>query len=101
YRSPAGLLFTRRISVDDQALFTISDTVANYGAGPVTIAANGHVRREGVLDRATPEGVPSDVARNSIVHEGAIGVLGGTLRLSPYRTWRKKGPQPTTRPAAG
>ena len=34
----AGLRFTRRIAVDSEYLFTITDTVANFSAQPITIA---------------------------------------------------------------
>jgi len=80
-----GLRFTRTVSVDDNYLFTISDTVANLGAGPVTVAPYGSVQRQNL---------PADIGRNSIVHEGAIGVLGPSkkaeLRQLKYPKWAKE-----------
>lgn len=81
----AGLRFTRRISVDDQYMFTIADTVANFGAQPVTIAPGAKVERQGV---------PDDLGRNHILHEGGIGTFGSDGAYSTeqlkYSAWAKK-----------
>ena len=81
----AGLRFTRRISVDDQYMFTIADTVANFGAQPVTIAPGAKVERQGV---------PDDLGRNHILHEGGIGTFGADGSYSTeqlkYSAWAKK-----------
>ncbi|MDO8377550.1 membrane protein insertase YidC, partial [Phenylobacterium sp.] len=78
----AGLTFTRVISVDDRFMFTVADTVANTGAAPVTLAPYGSVQRQGV---------PDDIGKNSIVHEGAVGWLGDELRLIKFKKWSKDG----------
>ncbi|WP_340644668.1 membrane protein insertase YidC [Phenylobacterium sp.] len=78
----AGLTFTRTISVDDRFMFTVSDTVANTGAAPVTLAPYGSVQRQGL---------PLDIGKNSIVHEGAVGWLGEELRLIKFKKWAKDG----------
>ncbi|HUZ13697.1 MAG TPA: membrane protein insertase YidC [Caulobacteraceae bacterium] len=80
YASPAGLLFHRQIAVDKLDLFTVTDTVRNQGAAPVTIEPYGSVQRRGL---------PPDLGKVNIVHEGAIGVLGGTLREAKYAAWKK------------
>lgn len=77
-----GLTFTRKIEVDDKFMFTVSDTVANTGAGSVTLAPYASVQRQGI---------PSDLGRNQIVHEGAIGWLGDELRQVKYAKWLKEG----------
>jgi len=85
YAAPGGLAFTRRIDVDDKSMFTISDSVANQGPAPVTLAPYVSVQRQGL---------PVDHARSNIVHEGAIGILGldqPELRLANYKDWKKKG----------
>jgi YidC/Oxa1 family membrane protein insertase len=83
YRSPQGLEFTRVVTVDDNYMFSITDTVANRGAGQVTIAPYATVQRQGL---------PANRTNNGIIHEGAIGVLDdGKLRLSKYSSWKKKG----------
>lgn len=81
----AGLRFTRRISLDDQYLFTVTDTVANFSAQPITIAPFGRVERQGV---------PPGLGKNQILHEGAIGTFGepgdySTEQLK-YGAWLKK-----------
>jgi len=85
YAAPSGLTFTRRIEVDARSMFTITDTVANQGSAPVTLAPYASVERRGL---------PPDPYKSGLVHEGAIGVLGidqPTLRLASYKSWKKKG----------
>jgi YidC/Oxa1 family membrane protein insertase len=85
YAAPSGLTFTRQIAVDDKAMFTITESVANTGAAPVTLAPYVSVQRQGL---------PLGLAKSNIVHEGAIGVLGvdkPDLRLANYKNWKKKG----------
>ncbi len=81
----AGLRFTRRIAVDDSYMFTVTDTVANFSAQPVTLAPWGRVERQGV---------PDDLGRNQILHEGAIGTFGDgdgyTTEQLKYGGWFKK-----------
>jgi YidC/Oxa1 family membrane protein insertase len=80
-----GLSFTRKIEVDDRFMFTVTDTVANSGAQPVTLAPYGSVQRQGL---------PPVAPGSQIVHEGAVGALGvdnPTLRLIKYRKWAKDG----------
>lgn len=81
----AGLRFTRRVSVDDQYLFTVTDTVANFGAQPISIRPYGRIERQGV---------PDDLGKNQILHEGGIGTFGAdgkyvTEQLK-YKGWAKK-----------
>lgn len=88
YDNGAGLQFTRTISLDQQYLFTVSDTVVNRSGQPVQIAPFASVQRQGA---------PADVGHNSIVYEGGIGVLGdgeGFKLMIPgdlkYPKWRKE-----------
>jgi YidC/Oxa1 family membrane protein insertase len=88
YDNGRGLRFTRTIAVDNDYVFTISDTVANAGAAPVTLASYGSVEQRGL---------PAQPANSTIVHEGAIGELKGdgasgyTLQLKKYKDWKKDG----------
>ena len=87
YAAPGGLTFTRKIDVDAQAMFTVTDTVANGGAAPVTLAPYVSVQRQGI---------PTDLGKSSIVQEGAIGILGldkPDLQQIAYKKWKKKGEQ--------
>ena len=82
-----GLRFTRVISVDEQYLFTVTDTVANFGTQAITVAPYGSVRRQGV---------PPALGREMISHEGAIGTFGENGGYSTeqhkYKDWAKKPP---------
>ena len=65
-----GLLFKRRIALDDNYMFTVTDTVENQSTAPVTLYPYAVVAREGE---------PKHQA-NWILHEGLVGVLDGTLQ---------------------
>ena len=80
-----GLRFTRAISIDEQYLFTVKDTVANLSGQAITIAPYGRVERLGV-----PEGL----GKQMILHEGAIGTFGTDGKFATeqvkYKDWAKK-----------
>ena len=61
-----GLLFKRMITVDENAMFTINDSVENKGGAPVTLFPYGQVVRHG---RPATLGY-------YVLHEGMIGNLG-------------------------
>lgn len=81
----AGLRFTRVIAIDAQYVFTVTDTVANLSGQPITIAPYGRVERQGV---------PADLGKQMILHEGAIGTFGSDGKFSTeqvkYKDWAKK-----------
>ena len=80
-----GLRFTRVIAVDDQYLFTVTDTVANLGTQAVTLTPYGAVSRLGF---------PETLGKDMISHEGAIGTFskgsGFATEQHKYRDWLKK-----------
>ena len=82
YANGAGLTFTRKVEVDDHYMFTLTDTVANTGSAPVTLAPYGSVQRQGV---------PDDIGKSGVVHEGAVGYLDGRVRAFKYKDLSKKG----------
>ncbi|MCA0424607.1 MAG: membrane protein insertase YidC [Proteobacteria bacterium] len=61
-----GLIFTRKISVDDKFMFTVVDEVSNATAAPVSLSPYGRISRVG-----TPH-----VDGIYVLHEGLIGYLG-------------------------
>jgi len=63
-----GLTVTRTISVDDNYLITLADTLANTGAAPRDVRPFATVRRQNL---------PQDFTPNQIVHQGFTGVFGG------------------------
>jgi YidC/Oxa1 family membrane protein insertase len=69
-----GLLFTRKISVDANFMFTVTQSVTNHGAEPVVLASYGRIDRGG----KTP------VQSNRLLHVGPIGVMNGTLHELSY-----------------
>jgi YidC/Oxa1 family membrane protein insertase len=70
----AGLVFTRAISVDENYMFTVRDSVRNASGAPVTLSPYALISRTG-----TPT-----VGGYYILHEGMIGELGGSLREIKY-----------------
>ncbi len=74
YDNAAGLTFTRRISVDQNYMFTVIDSVENHGSAPVTLFPYGLVNRQNL----------PNTTHYWVVHEGYIGVLGGTLKDPTY-----------------
>ena len=76
YATGDGLTFTRTVTVDDNYLFTVSDTVANASDTPRVLRAYGAVRRHGL---------PDDLMNYQTVHEGFTGVLAGKLTETDYK----------------
>ena len=76
----AGVDFTRTIAVDDHYMFTVTDQATNHGQAPVKLAPFATVQRQGQPDAAS-----------SIIHQGAIGALGGQLRMITFKKWKKDG----------
>jgi YidC/Oxa1 family membrane protein insertase len=70
-----GLQFQRTISVDDHFMFTIADHVVNKGGAAVTLYPFGAVARQG-----NPV-----VKSSSVLHEGPLGVVDGTLEEYKYK----------------
>jgi YidC/Oxa1 family membrane protein insertase len=62
-----GLVFTRTIAMDDDFLFTISDSVQNPSGAVVNVRPFSVVRRHDL---------PRDFVASGIVHQGMAGVLG-------------------------
>jgi len=91
YDNGQGLVFTRTMAVDDKFMFTITDQVRNAGGAPVTLAPYASVQRQGI---------PADLGKTQIVHEGAIGVFDGKLNQEKYKDW-KKDAAPKTYPSTG
>ncbi|HQR88079.1 MAG: membrane protein insertase YidC [Caulobacter sp. 12-67-6] len=87
-----GLIFTRTISVDSDAMFTVADSVRNQGGQTLSLAPYASVQRQGIPDK---------LGKNQIIHEGAIGVFGGAdgknheLKQSKYGKWKKDKPLET------
>ncbi|WP_299130325.1 membrane protein insertase YidC [uncultured Amaricoccus sp.] len=72
----AGLIFRRVIAVDDNFMFTTTQSVENTTAAPVRLAPYGIIARHGI---------PSDLMNFYILHEGVISVTDGQLNELKYK----------------
>jgi YidC/Oxa1 family membrane protein insertase len=86
-----GLEFTRKIVVDDRYLFTISDSVRNTGTSKVVLFPYGYVVRDGI----PPE------KSSWILHEGYIGIAGGTEHDANYDDFKEDKPPQTFQSTGG
>ena len=69
-----GLVFTRVVSVDDNYMFTVSQTVANNSATPVSLIPYARIQRQD-----TPK-----TAGYWVFYEGMLGVIGSGLTEVKY-----------------
>ncbi|MBI3675973.1 MAG: membrane protein insertase YidC [Proteobacteria bacterium] len=69
-----GLVFSRKIAVDDQYMFTVSDSVRSDGAAKATLYPYASVVREGI---------PKE-QHYWVLHEGFVGVADGSARYTKY-----------------
>jgi YidC/Oxa1 family membrane protein insertase len=86
-----GLTFQREIAVDDDFLFSITQTVTNETGEAVRMAPYGVVARHGL---------PDDLKGFFILHEGAIGMYDGELAETPYDDMTDLGADPLWGPSA-
>lgn len=70
----AGLLFSAKISLDDNYMVSVQQQVSNASGKPVTLQPYAFINRAYTKDH--PE--------NAILHEGPLGVMGGTLQEFTY-----------------
>ncbi len=75
WESPTGLIFRRKISIDDNYLFTFEQTVENPTGASVRMAPYGIVARHGK---------PTDLQGFFVLHEGAILMADGELQEIDY-----------------
>ncbi|MEM1106024.1 MAG: membrane protein insertase YidC [Pseudomonadota bacterium] len=79
------LTFERVISLDDDYMFTYTDTVRSAAAVPITLRPFGVIQRRGDY-RAFQEATdPGSAADSAIVHQGLIGVVDTDLKLRSYK----------------
>lgn len=77
-----GIIFRRTISVDDNFMFSITQTIENNSGTSVRLFPYGRISRHG-----EPE-----TTGFYILHEGFLGVLNGTLEEVNYGDARDDGP---------
>ncbi|MDQ7071725.1 MAG: membrane protein insertase YidC [Rhodobacterales bacterium] len=71
----AGLTFRRKIEIDDQYMFTITQSIENNSASTAIAAPYGVLARHGV---------PADLKNFFILHEGLISLSNGELAEIDY-----------------
>ncbi len=76
-----GQIFEITIGIDDNYMFQVQQRVRNDGGQPVSLYPWSRIRRD-----YTPP-----VAGYYILHEGLLGVLGGTLKEQTYATVKSDG----------
>src|SRR4029453_15867740 len=74
YDNRQGMIFRRTISVDPEYMFTLRQEVENRTGAPISLYAYARVQRQG-----TPH-----VQGVYVLHEGLLGVLGGSLKEITY-----------------
>ena len=74
-----GLHFSRKIAIDENFMFAVTQSVANRSNAPVTLHAYGRISR---TDEPTTLGF-------YILHEGPLGVFNGTLKEVDYSDLRE------------
>ncbi len=79
-----GLVFSRTFAVDDDYMFTITQTVENKTDKPVTLFPYARVQRHGV----------PKVQGYFVLHEGLLGVLGGELFEVKYNDLMEEDAEP-------
>jgi len=86
-----GLVFTRKLAVDDQYMFSVGDSVANGSGKPVLIYPYGYVARDGVPDSK----------HYWVLHEGFVGAANGSLKDANYDDFKNGKPPQTFHSAGG
>ncbi|MEM9495303.1 MAG: membrane protein insertase YidC [Pseudomonadota bacterium] len=79
-REAHGLVFEKKLSIDDRFMFTIEQTVRNESAEPKDVTPYGAVIQRGK---------PDDLKNFMILHEGPVGVIGEVLHERKYDKLRK------------
>ena len=79
WTNDSGLRFTKRFVVDDNFMFTVTQTVENTGDGAARLAPYGLISRHGE---------PADLENFFISHEGFVMVADGRLTEDKYRAIR-------------
>ncbi|WP_164661604.1 membrane protein insertase YidC [Tropicibacter sp. Alg240-R139] len=84
WQSPNGLTFRRDISVDDNYMFSVTQSVTNNSGNSASMAPYGILARHGTGEDADLPGLKSFF----ILHEGVVGMTDGTLAEISYSNVR-------------
>lgn len=84
-----GMRIERTISVDENYLFTYTDTLTNTGTAPRALTPYGSIRRHGEWKQFLEATDPGSSKKTGLVHQGLVGVLDGRLKLRNYKNLAK------------
>ncbi|WP_370303748.1 membrane protein insertase YidC [Pseudooceanicola sp.] len=76
WQNGGGLTFRRTLAVDEDYMFTITQSVENASGAPVSLAPYGVIARHGT---------PPDAKNFFILHEGLVRMSDGTLEETKYK----------------
>lgn len=79
WKNSSGVVFLRKVSIDDQQMITVKDVVINSGQKDINLYPYGMIIRKGEVK-------PNDTM---LIHEGLIGVFGGKLKETDYKTLKE------------
>ena len=82
WESPQGVRFERHITIDDKGMLFVSEKIHNKSDVPLTLTLAQQIRR------SQPQ-----QAGQMMCHEGAVGVLDGSLKEWTYEKLQEKGVQ--------
>lgn len=82
YYQRGGVQIERVVSVDDNYMFTLQDTITNTRTEELTLSPNGYIRRYGGWKDFLETTEPRSSRRMGITHQGLIGSFDSEL------TWR-------------
>ena len=86
-----GLVFTRKIEIDENYMFTVTDGVENKGQSAAKLYPYGQIVRGGV----------PYFHKIWVVHQGMIGVMNGTLHEKDYDEIVEEGKRNDTQDTTG
>jgi YidC/Oxa1 family membrane protein insertase len=85
-----GLVFVRKIEIDGQYMFTVTDSVTNRSGARVNLFPYALVQRDRLPEQ-----------QSSFAHEGFVGIADGTLKDIAYKKFKDDGKAPETFSSTG
>lgn len=79
WKNSNGVVFLRKVSIDDQQMITVKDMVVNSSNKDINLYPYGMIVRKGDIK-------PNDTM---LIHEGLVGVLDGKLKETDYKTLKE------------
>lgn len=79
WKNSNGVVFLRKVSIDDQQMITVKDMVINSSNKDINLYPYGMIVRKGDIK-------PNDTM---LIHEGLVGVLDGKLKETDYKTLKE------------